>query len=97
MVALRYMGARQGLGGGLMNIGKSSAKVLVEGDTQVGFDDVAGVDEAKAELQEIVAFLRDSEHYGRLRGDLVQEDPTCRLEVVVLAGGIIEEAEYAQS
>jgi cell division protease FtsH len=66
MVALRYMGARQGLGGGLMSIGKSSAKIFVEGDTKVGFDDVAGVDEAKAELQEVVAFLKDPLSYGRL-------------------------------
>jgi len=66
MIVLRYMGARQGLGGGLMNIGKSSAKIFVEGDTQVGFDDVAGVDEAKAELQEVVSFLQDPVHYGRL-------------------------------
>lgn len=66
MIVLRYMGARQGLGGGMMNIGKSSAKIFVEGDTQVGFDDVAGVDEAKAELQEVVAFLKDPVSYGRL-------------------------------
>lgn len=66
MIVLRYMGARQGLGGGLMNIGKSSAKIFVEGDTRVGFDDVAGVDEAKAELQEVVSFLQDPARYGRL-------------------------------
>jgi cell division protease FtsH len=52
--------------GGLMSIGKSKAKVYVEKDTRVTFDDVAGVDEAKAELAEIVAFLKDQTGYGRL-------------------------------
>jgi cell division protease FtsH len=52
--------------GGFMNIGKSRAKVYVEKDTGVTFADVAGVDEAKAELQEIVAFLKDPKDYGRL-------------------------------
>jgi len=56
---------RQGMGG-FMSIGKSRAKVYVEKDTGVTFDDVAGVDEAKAELQEIVAFLKDPQGYGRL-------------------------------
>ena len=50
----------------MMSVGKSKAKVYVEKDTQVCFDDVAGVDEAKAELEEIVAFLKDPSSYGRL-------------------------------
>ncbi len=58
----------QGLGGGLMSIGKSKAKVYVESDTGVRFDDVAGVDEAKEELNEIVEFLKNPEQYGRLGG-----------------------------
>ncbi len=58
----------QGLGGGLMSIGKSKAKIYVEADTGVTFDDVAGVDEAKEELREIVEFLRNPELYGRLGG-----------------------------
>lgn len=58
--------ARQGLGDGLMAIGRSRAKVYVETDTKVSFADVAGVDEAKAELQEIVSFLKDPQRYGRL-------------------------------
>ncbi len=58
----------QGLGGGLMSIGRSKAKVYVESDTGVRFDDVAGVDEAKDELREIVEFLKNPEQYGRLGG-----------------------------
>src|SRR5712671_2050979 len=58
----------QGLGGGLMSIGKSKAKIYVEADTGVTFDDVAGVDEAKEELREIVEFLKNPELYGRLGG-----------------------------
>jgi cell division protease FtsH len=59
------MAERQGFGG-LMAIGKSRAKVYVETDTKVTFRDVAGVDEAKYELQEVVAFLRDPKSFGRL-------------------------------
>jgi len=56
---------RQGFGG-LMSIGKSRAKVYVETDTKVSFADVAGVEEAKFELQEVVQFLKDPKSYGRL-------------------------------
>ncbi len=56
---------RQGVGG-LMNVGKSKAKVYVETQTGVTFADVAGVEEAKMELQEVVAFLKNKEKYGRL-------------------------------
>ena len=62
---IRRMAERQGFGG-LMSIGKSRAKVYVETDTKVTFRDVAGVDEAKSELQEVVAFLRDPKSFGRL-------------------------------
>ncbi len=65
---MRRMAAGGGLGGGLMSIGKSRAKVYVETDTGVTFADVAGVDEAKEELQEVVDFLRDPGRYGRLGG-----------------------------
>ncbi len=61
----RNFAGRQGMGG-LMNIGKSKAKVYVERKTGVTFDDVAGVEEAKAELKEVVSFLKDADKYGRL-------------------------------
>jgi cell division protease FtsH len=61
----RRVAERQGFGG-LMSIGKSRAKVYVEKDTKVTFADVAGVEEAKFELQEIVSFLKDPKSYGRL-------------------------------
>ena len=67
-----YLGRRfaesQGLGGGLMSIGNSKAKIYVEADTGVTFDDVAGVDEAKDELREVVDFLKNPADYGRLGG-----------------------------
>lgn len=67
MFVIRRMG-EGGLGGGLLSIGKSRAKVFVEKETKVTFADVAGVDEAKEELIEIVNFLKDPEGYGRLGG-----------------------------
>lgn len=57
-----------GFGGGLMAIGKSKAKIYVESDTGVNFSDVAGVDEAKDELREVVDFLKSPTDYGRLGG-----------------------------
>jgi cell division protease FtsH len=62
---IRRFANQQGLGG-FMSIGKSRAKVYVEKQTGVTFADVAGVDEAKAELQEVVEFLKDPGRYGRL-------------------------------
>jgi len=62
---IRRFADRAGFGG-LMSVGKSKAKVFVEKNTGVTFADVAGCDEAKAELEEIVAFLKDPETYGQL-------------------------------
>ena len=59
----RRMG--QGLGS-IMSVGQSKAKVFVEKDIKIGFADVAGVDEPKEELQEIVAYLKDPTTHGRL-------------------------------
>ena len=55
-----------GLGGGLLAIGKSKARVFVETGVKVTFDDVAGVDEAKEDLREVVGFLKDPASHGRL-------------------------------
>lgn len=57
-----------GMSGGLMSIGKSRAKVFVETEMKVTFADVAGVDEAKEELAEIINFLKDPQGYSRLGG-----------------------------
>jgi cell division protease FtsH len=64
---IRRMTERSGGGlGGFMAIGKSRAKVYVETDTGVTFADVAGVDEAKEDLKEVVDFLKHPQEYGRL-------------------------------
>ncbi|MEC9432996.1 MAG: ATP-dependent zinc metalloprotease FtsH [Pseudomonadota bacterium] len=56
--------------GGAMGFGKSKAKLLTERSGKVTFDDVAGIDEAKEELEEIVEFLRDPQKYSRLGGKI---------------------------
>ena len=60
--------ARRSVGqaSGVLGIGRSRARVFAEKDTSVTFDDVAGIDEAKAELKEVVAFLRDPKGFARL-------------------------------
>jgi cell division protease FtsH len=64
---VRRLANQQGGGlGGFMAIGKSRAKIYVENKTGVAFRDVAGVEESKAELQEVVDFLKDPKRYGRL-------------------------------
>ncbi|HUX33515.1 MAG TPA: ATP-dependent zinc metalloprotease FtsH [Gemmatimonadaceae bacterium] len=71
--ALWWTFARRALGqqaSGVFGVGKSRARVYVETDIKVTFDDVAGVDEAKAELREVVAFLRDPASFGRLGAHL---------------------------
>jgi cell division protease FtsH len=60
------MGRGGGLGGGLMSVGRSRAKLVAETDVKVTFADVAGVDEAKDELHEIVDFLKRPEEFTRL-------------------------------
>jgi cell division protease FtsH len=81
MYLFRRIAERQGMGG-FLNVGKSKAKVYMETDTKVSFEDVAGVDEAKEELQEVVRFLREPESYGRLgahipKGVLLVGPPGC--------------------
>jgi len=61
----RRMAEKQGIGG-LMSVGRSRAKIYVETKTGVKFEDVAGADEAKDELKEVVDFLKNPERYGRL-------------------------------
>jgi cell division protease FtsH len=70
MYVMRRLAEKQGLGGGFMSIGKSKAKIYMETDTKVAFQDVAGVDEAKDELKEVVDFLKAPLEYGRLGGRL---------------------------
>lgn len=66
LLLMRRMARSGGFGGQLMSIGKSRAKVYVENDTRVRFSDVAGVDEGKGELQEVVNFLKSPEEFGKL-------------------------------
>jgi cell division protease FtsH len=63
---MRRFAEKSGMGGGFLSVGKSKVKVYVEKDVKVTFADVAGVDEAKDELKEIVDFLRNPQDYGRL-------------------------------
>ena len=65
---VRRFAEKQGFGAGFLSVGKSKAKVYVETDTKVTFEDVAGVDEAKEELREIVSFLKHPQTHGRLGG-----------------------------
>jgi cell division protease FtsH len=66
-----FMNRMQGGGkGGAMGFGKSKAKMLTEKAGRVTFDDVAGIDEAKEELEEIVEFLRNPQKFSRLGGKI---------------------------
>ncbi|PLX35841.1 MAG: cell division protein FtsH [Hyphomicrobiales bacterium] len=65
---LFVMRQMQGSGGKAMGFGKSKAKLLTEAHGRVTFEDVAGVDEAKEDLEEIVEFLRDPQKFQRLGG-----------------------------
>jgi cell division protease FtsH len=71
IVATRFMSGGRGggggmFGGGLLSVGRSRAKLVAETDVKTVFDDVAGVDEAKEELHEIVDFLKRPEDFTRL-------------------------------
>jgi cell division protease FtsH len=66
-----FLNRMQGGGrGGAMGFGKSKAKMLTERTGKVSFDDVAGIDEAKEELEEIVEFLKDPQKFSRLGGKI---------------------------
>lgn len=64
---MKRMGAA---GGGLMAVGKSKAKIYVEGETKVTFEDVAGVEEAEEELKEVIEFLRNPQKFQTLGGKI---------------------------
>ena len=61
---------QKGAGSGAMGFGKSRAKMLTEKQGRVTFDDVAGIDEAREELQEIVDFLKDPSKFSKLGGKI---------------------------
>ncbi|MFO7752667.1 MAG: ATP-dependent zinc metalloprotease FtsH [Desulfobacteraceae bacterium] len=64
----RFAMKKMGSGMGVMSFSKSKAKIFAETDTKVSFDDVAGIDESKEELEEVVAFLKTPEKFQKLGG-----------------------------
>ena len=65
-----FLTRRGPAGGGVMGLGKSKAKLLTESHTKITFDDVAGVDHAKDDLQEVVEFLQDPHKFERVGGKI---------------------------
>ncbi len=64
----RFAMKKMGTGMGIMSFSKNKAKIFAESDTKVSFTDVAGIDEAKEELQEVVEFLRTPQKFQKLGG-----------------------------
>jgi len=64
----RYAMKKMGPGMGVMSFSKSKAKIFAESETKVNFDDAAGIDEAKEELQEVVEFLSNPGKFQKLGG-----------------------------
>ena len=69
-MAMNYMMKKMSKGGGIMGVGKSNAKMYVEKETGVTFQDVAGQDEAKESLQEVVDFLHNPQKYTQIGAKL---------------------------
>ena len=70
MFLMKRFANRSGLGGSFMTVGKNKAKVYMEDEVGIRFTDVAGVEEAKTELTEVIEFLKTPEKFTRLGGKL---------------------------
>ncbi|MDR0600000.1 MAG: ATP-dependent zinc metalloprotease FtsH [Treponema sp.] len=70
VILLRFVMKRSGLGGGVLSVGQNKAVIVAEGDIATRFRDVAGVDEAKEELVEVVDFLKSPAKYTEIGGKI---------------------------